>query len=261
MPTYALLGATGATGSAILRCLLSQPPKDLTLNIFVRSRSKLLNAFPDLEGTAAFKINIIEGTPNDSAAMQRCLKDVDVVMGCIGTNVSTPGMTLIYDTISAVIDALRIHQKTQASAYRTATVIQLRSASVNPIFKAEAPWIATRMASFLFHYVYADLERASELLVSIKANSPGLLDYIFIDPPALHDADGTTPTGYKLLLKGKQEAALSYPDLGASFCEVARRRDEFSGKGIGPSATGAVTLTLGTTLGFVGAALKGRIWG
>ncbi len=105
MPTYALLGATGSTGSAILRCLLSQPPKHLTLNIFVRSRSKLRKAFPDLESTTAFKANIIEGIPSDTTATQECLKDVNVVMACIGSNYSTPGISLIYDTATAIIDA------------------------------------------------------------------------------------------------------------------------------------------------------------
>ena len=49
MPTYTLLGATGSTGSAILRCLLSQPPRDLTLKVLVRTKSKLLTLFPGLE--------------------------------------------------------------------------------------------------------------------------------------------------------------------------------------------------------------------
>ena len=261
MPTYALLGATGSTGSAILRYLLSQPPKHLTLNIFVRSRSKLRKAFPDLESTTAFETNIIEGLPSHTTATQECLKDVDVVMACIGSNYSTPGMSLIYDTVTAIIDALEVHQKTRGSAYKTPTIIQLRTASLNPFYMAALPWLARNVAFFCFYYVYEDLDRACKLLASSVADSPGLLDYIFIDPPSIHDADGTTPTGYKLVLDEKQDPVLSYADLGAAFCEVAERRDEFVGKGVGVTATGTVNQTWGTLVGYMATGVKGRIWG
>jgi oxidoreductase AflX len=261
MRTYALLGATGGTGSAILRCLLSQPPESLTLNIFVRSESKLRKSFPDLESTTAFKAKIIEGIPSDSTAMRECLKDADVVMACIASNESKRGMSLIFDTATAIIDALKWNRETRGSAYKTPTVIQLRSASLNPTLSAAAPWIARKVAGFCFHYIYEDLDRACKLFASSAADTPGLLDYIFVDPPSIHDADGTTPTGYKLILDEKQEGALSYADLGAAFCEVAERKDEFFGKGVGVTATGTVNMTWGTLQGYMATGVKSRIWG
>lgn len=261
MPTYALVGGTGSTGSAILRCLLSQPPKDLTLNIFVRSRSKLRQAFPDLESTTAFKTNIIEGIPSDPTAMQECLKDVDVVMACIASNYSTRGMSLIYDSATALIAALAVHRKTRGPAYKTPTIIQLRSAALHPIYKAALPWLARQVFPFCFDYVYADLERVSQLFASTVADSPGLLEYIFIDPPSIHDQDGTTPTGYRLILNEKQEPMLNYADLGAAFCEVAERRREFVGRAVGVTATGAVNQTWGTLVKYMAAGAKGRMWG
>ncbi|KAK5073516.1 hypothetical protein LTR64_007347 [Lithohypha guttulata] len=261
MPTYALLGATGSTGSAILRCLLSKPPEHLTLNVFVRSRSKLEEAFPDLTSTTAITINIIEGTTDDVPAMRECLKDVEVVMACIGSNSSTPKMSLIYDTAVAIIDALEAHRNTQVSAYKPPTVIQLRSASLNTVFKAAHPWVTRNVAGFCFYYAYDDLTRACKLLASSAAESSRLLDYIFVDPPSIHDADGTVPTGHKLILEGKQEQVLSYADLGAAFCEVAERRDEFSGQGVGVTATGAVNETWGVLVGYMLTGAKSRIWG
>ena len=264
MPTYALLGATGATGTAILRSLLSNPPKELTLNILVRSKAKLLATFPDLETTKAFKINVIEGTPNDTTYLRQCLQDVDAIFGCIGTNAATPGMTLIYDTLNSVIEALKFHRQAQGTtaSYKTPTVIQLRSASLNPA--ADLPWFGKQMAWFMFYHIYSDLERASDLLASTTTLSPGLLDYIFIDPPSLHDAEGATPTGYKLFTDGKeekQEGAISYADLGAAFCEVAARRGEFGGSGVFVSATGEVRMTWGTLMGFMAQGLRSRVWG
>jgi hypothetical protein len=39
MPTtYAIMGATGSTGTAILRSLQANPPEDLHLNIYVRDK-------------------------------------------------------------------------------------------------------------------------------------------------------------------------------------------------------------------------------
>ncbi len=261
MPTYALLGATGSTGSAILRCLLKQPPKNLNLNIFVRSRPKLLKQFPDLESTSPFKINIIEGTPDDAPSIQKCLQDVDVMMACIATNESNRSVSLVYDTATAIVTALRAHQKDQNSTYKTPTIIQLRSASLNPVLKAHGPWIGSAMAGFCFHYVYADLERACNLFASSASESPGLLKYIFVDPPSIHDADGATPTGYKLILDEAQEPAMSYADLGAAFCEVAERRAEFAGKGVGVTATGHVNLTWGVLMGYMATGVKSRLWG
>jgi uncharacterized protein YbjT (DUF2867 family) len=86
MPVYALLGATGSTGSAILRCLIVQLPREHNLNVLVRDKSKLLKWFPDIESTTAFEINIVEGRPSDGTALQECLRDVDVIMACIAAN-------------------------------------------------------------------------------------------------------------------------------------------------------------------------------
>ncbi|KAK3614876.1 hypothetical protein LTR56_026952 [Elasticomyces elasticus] len=200
MPLYTLLGATGSTGSAILRCLFAQPLQQLTLNIFVRNKSKLLKAFPDLESTTAFKVNIIEGTPSHGTAMQECLRDVDMAMVCIATSYSTRDMFICYDTAAAIIDALQVLQKTRG--YKPPTITQLHSAPVNRILSAAMPWLARNMASFCFHHVYEDLHRASTLFTSAAAEPLGLLHYIFVDPPAIHDPDGTTPTGYALITDG-----------------------------------------------------------
>ena len=182
MPTYALLGATGSTGSAILRSLIAQPPKDLTVNIFVRSKSKLDKSFPDLENASAFKSNIIEGVPSDANALQQCLKDVDVIFGCIGTNIGTPGMSLIYDTITSVIDALKTHRSTRRTSYKPPTVIQLRSASLNPYYKAKLPYLAQWMAPFMFWLHLCGLGQGLQI-VSLLSGASGIhFDRPAVDP-------------------------------------------------------------------------------
>jgi hypothetical protein len=117
------------------------------------------------------------------------------------------------------------------------------------------------VAAFCFHHVYEYLRRASTLFRSASEESPGLLHYIFVDPPAIHDPHGTTPTGHALVTNGseKQEPALSYSDLGAAFCEIAQRRDEFADREVGPTATGKEHLTVNILFGYLIAGLKSRI--
>lgn len=259
MPTCALLGATGSTGAAIVRCLLALPPEKLTLNILVRSRSKLNHLFPDLERMAPFPVKIIEGTPYNVEAMQKCLMDVDVIMACIGTNVSSPGMTIHYDTAGAIVSALEIHRATENATCRSPTIIQLRSISLNSPLKAHMPWLLRTVSDFCLKHLYADMTKNFDLFVSVEEKSPGLLNYILVDPPALHDADGVTPTGFELMVTGVLSPGLNYADLGAAFCEIAERKDEFNGTGVGVSATGTVNETWGVLLGYMFNGAKQRL--
>lgn len=114
------------------------------------------------------------------------------------------------------------------------------------------------MTWFFLGYIYEDLQHASDLLAK---QDPGLLRYVFVDPPSLHDQYGTVTTGYELVLDGKLKDELSYADLGAAFCEVAERRMEFDGKALGVSATGKVRTTWGINAGFLFSGVKARLWG
>lgn len=264
MPTtYALLGATGSTGKAIIRSLLKQSPEDLTLKVFVRSSSKLHNAFPDLDNNTSFKTEIIEGTPDNHLALQKCLQDAEVIFACIATNEATAGMSLAYDVAGAIINALKHNKEKSASTYKTPTILQLRSASVNTNLKPSEPFVSRHMAGFCFYHIYADIERACELFIRSAEETPGLLKYIWVDPPSIHDSEGTTATGHRLLLGNdtKQEPALMYADLGNAMCEVAERRVELEGQEVGVSATGKVNETWGVLMGYMFSGFKSRVWG
>lgn len=263
MPTYALLGATGATGSAVLRCLLSDKPSELKLNVFVRSKSKLLASFPQLQTTSPFPIDIFEGSITDKSALKSCLEDADVVFMCIATNDSAPGMSIALDTARAIVASLEVLREDQASTYKTPTILQNRSSSLNP----NVNWGATAyIVHFCFYHVYADLKRAGDLYRSKAKETPDLLGYVFIDPPSLHDANGTERTGFKLLAPEQQKTepystSLSYADLGAAFCEVAQRREEFAGQSAVVSATGKVNETWGTLVSYILRGARGRFFG
>jgi oxidoreductase AflX len=260
MPTYALLGATGSTGSAVLRCLLSEPPQDVNLNILVRSRSKLLRAFPKLEDTAALRIRIVEGTSTDPVSLEPCLENAVVVFMCVGQNESKPGSTLCYDTATALIDTLKNLRKRQGNGYKPPTTLQLRTASLNPALARQVPHFVHKLVSFCLHYNYVDVKRTCSLYES-AAREERLLHYIFVDPPTIHDGDGTQRTGHKLIATEKQEIALSYADLGAACCEIATRGAEFRNRPVGVTATGKVNETWGVLAGYLVSGAKNRILG
>nr|POE51846.1 averufin oxidase a [Quercus suber] len=263
MTTYSLLGATGGTGSAILRALLASPPPDLTLNILVRNKAKLLKAFPSLETTISIKIIIHEGSPSDSAVLYSSLANTQVIFVCIATNTSMPGVSIALDTAQAIIPSLERHREEQGSAYRAPSLLLLRSASINQHFANKQPRLPHAIILFCEHYVYADLQRAQDLYTSVfeQATSPKLLVPIMVDPPAIHNPDITEPTGHELMLEGEQSASLNYADLGVAFVEIAHRRDEFAGLEVAVSATGKVAENWPPLVMNLLTGARGRIFG
>ena len=267
MTTYALLGATGATGSSVLRCLIADQPPDLhRLNILVRSKDKLLQAFPHLLSSHAsnLQIHVFEGNSTSATDLTPCVTNTSTIFMCIGQNGSPPGTVLLTSTVTATITALTQLRKKQVSQketppYHPPTILHLRSASLNPPLAAQVPLLVHKTVLFCLHHAYTDLRRACALYP--PAAAAGLLHYVFIDPPTMHDARGVTPTGYALLLIGteKQATALSYADLGAAMCEVARRAAELEGSAVGVTATGRVREEWWVLMGYLVGAALGRV--
>lgn len=260
MPSYALLGATGATGSSVLRHLLySGSPSDLTVNVLVRSKSKLLAAFPGLDKPRPSAratiptIRIFEGDSTNPDVLCAVLQDASLVFMCVAQNGSPMGTTLVQNTAAALIEARR----REAQPRGELTVIQLRSASLNPVLAVQVPRFVHRIVCFCLAAGYADLRWACVLYEA--AATEGLLQYVLVDPPTLHDAGGTRTTGYRLIdttdmedrEKQRQAICLSYADLGVAMCEIASRADKLHGQGVGVTATGPVRQTWVVLAGFL----------
>lgn len=259
--TYALLGATGATGSAILRCLLAEPPKDFTLKILVRSKEKLFKKFPDLEENAPFVIHVVEGQADDPDATRQCVADANIIFDCIGTNDVAAGQTIVQDSATSVIQALKACRKEQAERYKTPVVLLLRTTGLNDHLSRNKTSLSINVGRWGLHNSYIDLQKAHDLLAEAEAENPGLLQNITVDPPTIHDPEGTERTGYKLSIDDPPTASLNYSDLGAAFCEIAKRTDEFVGQAVGVSATGKVNENWPEVLGYLLTGMKRRIVG
>ncbi|GIZ47932.1 hypothetical protein CKM354_001100700 [Cercospora kikuchii] len=276
MAKYTLCGATGATGRAILHHLLSNPPQPqqsfqdqepFTLNIFLRNKQKLLTQFPTLESSPPFTTEIFSGSNKDTAIWKQALSNTDVILMCIATNDSTKGMTLFSDTAHAVITALRELKSEQGKEYKTPTILILRAITLNKIFNPTLDKPA--ILFFALRYLYDAMMESNQLYETAAKENPGLLDIVYVDPPAIHDEEGLGgPTGYRLDVepptqKGAADVRhdVSYADLGVAYCEIARRREEFLGKGVVITATGQVRTTWGRNISGLVSGMVGRVWG
>ena len=107
------------------------------------------------------------------------------------------------------------------------------SVALNPAMKADHSGFFYNLIYSALYYIYTDLEKAQQLYLASK----DVLDVVVCHAPAL--MPGLTPTGYKLSLTDAN-SILSFADLGVAMVEMADRRDEFKGQGVGVLATGKV---------------------
>lgn len=216
MATYAILGATGATGGSILQLLLntSKSEEHATLHILVRSRAKLLRQIPSLE--ARDDAQVFEGSIDDMSALSACLAETDVIFSCIAQNESIPGMNIAQETSKQIIETLK-QAKANRPKFRAPHVIILSAAPVNPVLAAKMPsfvrWLVTRAYS----HVYADLRVAEQMYRDEKDWLPAT----FVQPPGLTQG---ISYGHRLHHgEGALLAFISYSDLAAAMIDVARR--------------------------------------
>ncbi|CAD0083924.1 unnamed protein product [Aureobasidium vineae] len=207
MPSrIALLGATGQTGQEVVKLLLD---KDIDINIYVRSKPKLLKIFSDLDLNP--RVHIYEGDISNTALIKQLLTNIDTIIFTLGWNDNRPGPTIIEDGARAVITALRdIHNEDQKQQPR---LIFLSSASWNKKLNGDTPPLQTRMIRLAFHHPYQDLLAGQRILLS----EPSLLTVTLIQPGALIEEQAS---GYDISID-TVGVGCSYPDLGAAIVEVA----------------------------------------
>lgn len=218
--------------------MIENPPVDLTLRIFVRSRAKLLGLLPILQSRT--DVEIIEGKLTDREALMQCLNNSAAIFSCIATNQSEPGTSIATDTAAAIIDALhRARERTSASvsSWEKPLVVILSSASVGEGYSGHPPAPIYYIVQRALHYLYEDLRQTQQLYRDLGDRDPALLDFIFVQPPGI--MPGEVPTGYKFSTD-YAGGVVSFADLGAGMVELAERRNDFLGRGVSVIATGEV---------------------
>lgn len=243
MQTYTILGGTGSTGSAVIRNLIASPPPNLSLRIFVRSKSKLLNLLPDLSTRS--DTTIIEGSFTDQHTLAKCLSGSNAIFSCIATNDSAPGTSIAYDTAAAIIAALKAVRDAKEQKYIKPVVLMLSSASVNELLEGRPPKVVKALIDRALWYIYEDLRRAESLYRGCRENDVELLDAIFVQPPGI--MPGTVATGHKISTE-RGGGLVSFADVGAGMVEMVGRRGELEWRGVSVLATGVVETDWGPNI-------------
>ncbi|KAL8854445.1 MAG: hypothetical protein Q9221_000715 [Calogaya cf. arnoldii] len=177
MPTYAILGATGKTGGALLELLLKDPKNHI--NTYVRSKAKLLKQRPGLEKNK--NVDIFEGSIFDIHLIASILNpQVHIAFCVLAINENIPGIRIAQDTACSVIAALCLLRHTDVN-FTPPKLIFLSSASLNATMSAELPAMAKALITRAMSYVYADLRFAEQNLRLHRS----WLDVTFVQPGGL----------------------------------------------------------------------------
>jgi len=228
MPSYAILGATGAMGQSILRLLKRSPENQI--NVYVRSKPKLEGLFPDIATTS--NVHIFQGAVDDIPLISRCVSGVLAVFCVVATNENTPKLTLAEDTAKVLVAALGKVREEDARV-RMPRIVVLSSVTINDHMSRQTPRLGHWIIHAAFGNVYDDLERAE----AFYRQNEDWLNAVFIQPGGLVDGE---QTGHEI----STDAAggfLSYPDLAAGMIEVADAGEKYDWKGVAvvPKGKGA----------------------
>ncbi|KAL8724926.1 MAG: hypothetical protein Q9166_007674 [cf. Caloplaca sp. 2 TL-2023] len=210
MPTYAVLGATGATGSNVLK-LLTQNPQN-HIHVYVRSKQKLLRQAPNIVSNP--NVKIFTGNLSDTAVIKSCLEGTDAVFSTVATNDNMPDTHIAQDTAQSLVVALMDIRMANPQA-KLPTIVWLSSASLNKKYHKQGPAILHWLLMRSFSYIYGDLAHAERYLALHKK----WLKVVIMQPGGLTE---DSPHGHELNLE-KPADFLSFADLAAGMVEVAEK--------------------------------------
>jgi putative NADH-flavin reductase len=213
MCAYAILGATGQTGSSILQLLGESPTAQI--NVLVRSRPKLSTLYPPLSSKQ--NIKVFEGSISDHATLCACLAGTRAVFLTVAVNANIPGCTISIDTAKAVVRALKA-LKEGNEKFKAPRLVVLSSASLDDRFWRGVPHFLHATMYKAAFYIYEDLKIAEAYLREQEA----WLNSTFLMPSGLsHDVQ----RGHELSTE-RQQTFIGFLDLADAMIEVADDEDE-----------------------------------
>jgi putative NADH-flavin reductase len=216
--TYAILGATGNCGTALIENLLTR--SDAVIHAYCRRRTKLYQSMPDLKENG--RVKIFEGNIQDTELIAACVRDCQAVFLVVSTNDNIPGCRMAQDTATVVINALKLSRKRNLGQTSSASsdiskampkLILLSSSTIDAQFSRHMPYLLRSILLCSASHVYKDVEEAEKL---IRAEDKWLTG-IYIKPGAL---SVDLQRGHALSLTD-QDGPVSYLDLAAAMIEAA----------------------------------------
>lgn len=250
MPTFAILGATGTTGQAILTLLEKDPTAKI--HCFVRNARKLYGQTPHLDLRTNKRVNVFEAPLTDIAALATCIAPCDAVFMCVATNENSPGCSIALDAAHSVVAALshiRCVQKSEAPLPR---IVVLSSGTINDHLCRETPAIAWWLVWIGLKYIYEDLIKAEAYYRLHKS----WITVVFVQPGGLVE---DVQAGHAVSTEKESTGFLSFLDLAAGMIECGmkdRSATEWDWLGVSVLPTGNTRFNFMAPV----AILKGCVW-
>jgi putative NADH-flavin reductase len=216
--TYAVLGATGNCGAALIENLLKSP--ETRIHAYCRNTAKLLRRFPGIKSGG--RVNVFEGSIQNINLLASCIRGCRAVFLVVSTNDNIPGCRLSQDTAAAIIHALQQLQQQRESTNVdhvaepavTPKLILLSSGTIDTQFSRHVPFLLQPILLRSASHVYHDLIETEKMLRAHK----DWLTTIYIKPGAL---SVDIQRGHALSFTD-QDSPVSYLDLAAAMIEAAK---------------------------------------
>ncbi|KAK0279173.1 hypothetical protein LTR35_008908 [Friedmanniomyces endolithicus] len=213
MASFAVLGATGSTGSSITKVLLQQ--EKVSIHVLVRSKAKLFETIPGIESDP--RLQVFEGNIVNIDVLTECIRGTKAVFLAVAINDNMSGCTIAMDTARSVVAALE-RLKQEKPDYELPRLVILSSASLSDHLMRDFPKLAHAAMLTAASYIYQDLRVAEKFL---RAQEHWGVKSVFIKPGGLvHDDQ----KGHELSVD-KQQTFLSFLDLAAGMVEAAQAED------------------------------------
>ncbi len=184
-----VVGATGATGSLLVKDLLDRGEK---VTAVVRSTEKLSELLNDQN------LTIVEAAVLDLSdeAMARLVKDCDAVASCLGHNLTLKGMLgkprrLVADTARRISAAIEAGKPQKPVKYVLMNTSGMRNHDLNE-HVAFAERIIVAVLSVLLP-PYADNIQAAEFFRTQIGQNNKLIEWTAVRPDSLIDEDKVSP--------------------------------------------------------------------
>lgn len=210
---YAVLGATGNCGLALMRLLLARD--GVKINAYCRDRTKLYRLVPEILDNK--RVEVFEGSIGDEELLANCMRNCCAAFLVASTNDNLPGCHISQDLVHSIIKAFKKLKESRndpepGSAIVLPKLCLLSSSTLDR-------QLSRNMGTFFRHiitrsawYVYEDLRLAEEIL----RQEEDWITAIYMKPGGL---SVDVQRGHELSLDLDQ-TFVSYLDVAAGMIEA-----------------------------------------
>lgn len=208
MTSFAILGATGNCGTALLNLLLTTT--DVKIKAYCRNKDKLFRLVPAAADNA--RVEVFAGSILDADLLGKAMYGCEAVFLTATTNDNVPGCHISQDLAHTVIKALEGWKVDSKKDVAMPRLVLLSSATIDPWISRKNPWVNAIVRRSAWH-VYRDLELAEEFL----RKHEDWVKCVYIKPGGL---SVDIQRGHQLTLDD-EESFVSYLDIAAGMIETA----------------------------------------